>query len=133
HRARHHLPPGPARDLEPRPPAPRRLHLYLDLFLVELARAQSLAEALLGSGAGIGADQGIDDPFLGSELRPRQHVLASLLAGLRDRGLDQVAHDLLDVAADITDLGELGGLDLDERRAGELGKAAGDLGLADAG
>src|SRR4029078_4324675 len=34
---------------------------------------------------------------------------------------------------DITDLGELGRLDLDERRAGELGQAAGDLRLADAG
>ena len=56
-----------------------------------------------------------------------------LLARLRDRDLDQVAHDLLDVAADIADLGELGGLDLEEGRAGEPGEAAGNLGLADAG
>ena len=47
--------------------------------------------------------------------------------------LDQIAHDLLDVAADIADLGELGRLDLEERRAGKLGEAAGNLGLADAG
>ena len=55
------------------------------------------------------------------------------LARQRDGDLDEVAHDLLDVAADIADLGELGGLDLEERRAGELRQAARDLGLADAG
>ena len=75
----------------------------------------------------------IDHPLLGGLLGARLHVLALLLARLRDRDLDQVAHDLLDVAADIADLGELGGLDLDERRAGEPGEAAGNLGLADAG
>ena len=40
---------------------------------------------------------------------------------------------LLDVAADIADLGELGRLDLEERRLGEPGQPAGDLGLAAAG
>ena len=49
------------------------------------------------------------------------------------RDLDQVAHDLLDVAADIADLGEFRRLDLEERRAGELGETARDFGLADAG
>ena len=49
------------------------------------------------------------------------------------RDLDEVADDLLDVAADIADLGELGRLDLEERRLGELRQPAGDLGLADAG
>ena len=63
----------------------------------------------------------------------RLHVLALLLARQRDGDLDEVAHDLLDVAADIADLGELGRLDLEERRAGEPGEPAGDLGLADAG
>jgi hypothetical protein len=47
--------------------------------------------------------------------------------------LDEIADDLLDVAPDIADLGELGRLDLQERRAGELGEAARDLGLAAAG
>jgi hypothetical protein len=37
----------------------------------------------------------------------------------------RIAGDLLDVAADIADLGELGRLDLHERRVGELGEAAG--------
>jgi hypothetical protein len=49
------------------------------------------------------------------------------LPRLRDRHFDQIAHDLLDVAADIADLGELGGLDLDEGRAGKLGQPAGNL------
>ena len=60
-------------------------------------------------------------------------VLALSLARQRDGDLDEVAHDLLDVAADIADLGEFGRLDLEERRAGELGETAGDFGLADAG
>jgi predicted Zn-dependent protease with MMP-like domain len=51
---------------------------------------------------------------------------------LRDRDFDEIADDLLDVAADITDLGEFRGFDLDERRAGEFGEPPRDLGLADA-
>ena len=67
-----------------------------------------------------------------SALAPaRPCACCSRVSAMRD--LDQVAHDLLDVAADIADLGELGRLDLEERRAGELGQAARDLGLADAG
>jgi hypothetical protein len=49
------------------------------------------------------------------------------------RDVDQVAHDRLDVAAHVADLGELGGLDLEEGRVGELREAARDLGLADPG
>ncbi|ESW95109.1 hypothetical protein X769_30495 [Mesorhizobium sp. LSJC268A00] len=60
-------------------------------------------------------------------------VLAHLLAHQADGDLDQIADDLLDIAADIADFGELGGLDLDERRTGESRQAARDLGLADAG
>ena len=47
--------------------------------------------------------------------------------------LDQVADDRVDVLADVADLGELGRLDLDERRVGQPRQAARDLGLADAG
>ena len=57
-------------------------------------------------------------------------VLAHLVARQADRRLDQIAHDLLDVAADIADFGELGRLDLDERCAGKLGQPPCDLGLA---
>jgi hypothetical protein len=50
-----------------------------------------------------------------------------------DRHLGQIAHHRVDVASDVADLGELAGLDLDERRSDELGQPPGDLGLADAG
>ena len=46
---------------------------------------------------------------------------------------DEVAHDRVDVAADVADLGELARLDLDEGAARELREPARDLGLADAG
>src|SRR5206468_2176722 len=60
-------------------------------------------------------------------------VLAFAFAGLRDRDLNEIADDLLDIAADIADFREFGGLDLDEGSAGELCKAPRDLGLTDAG
>ena len=84
-------------------------------------------------GAGVLADQRVDHAILGRLLGARLHVLALPLAGLRDRDLDEIAHDLLDVAADIADLGEFGRLDLDERRAREPREPARNLGLADAG
>jgi hypothetical protein len=45
----------------------------------------------------------------------------------------EIAHDRVDVAADVAHLGELGGLDLEEGRAGEARQPARDLGLADPG
>jgi hypothetical protein len=78
----------------------------------------------------------------------QQHVKQSLLGGLSgatldggtlfvfdqlDRHLGQIAHHRVNIATDVADLGELAGLDLDERRSDELGKPPGDLGLADAG
>ena len=112
---------------------PRGLRLDLDFLVVEFAGAQFLAEGIAGRGAGAGADQRIEHALLGGELGARLHVLALALADLGDRDLDEIADDLLDVAADIADLGEFGGLDLDERRAGELCQPPRDLGLADAG
>ena len=112
---------------------PPRLRLDLDFLVVELAGAQFLAKRIPRRGAGAGADQGIEHAILGGELRAGLHVLALAFAGLRDRDLDQVADDLLDVAADIADLGEFGGFDLDERRAGQFRQPPRDLGLADAG
>src|SRR5262249_13752791 len=47
--------------------------------------------------------------------------------------LDQVANHRLDVASDVADLGELRGLDLDERRLRQARQPTRDLGLADAG
>ena len=79
------------------------------------------------------ADQRVEHALLGGELGLGLHFLPLPVADQADADLDQVADDLLDVAADIADLGELGRLDLEERRAGELGEAARNLGLADAG
>ena len=60
------------------------------------------------------------------------HVLALALPYLGDRDLDEIADDLLDVAADIADFGEFCRLDLDEGRACEFSQTPCDLGLADA-
>ena len=53
-----------------------------------------------------------------------------LLAGLLDRRVGEIADNGVDVAADVADLGELGRLDLDERRVDKSRQAARDLGLA---
>ena len=45
----------------------------------------------------------------------------------------QVAHEVLDVAAHVAGLGELGGVGLDERHADQVGDAADEVGFADAG
>ena len=79
------------------------------------------------------ADQRIDHALLGLQLRLGLDLLALGVAGKPDCRFEQIADDLIDVAADIADLGELGRLDLDERRIGELGQPPRDLGLADAG
>ncbi len=115
-----------------------RRHLDVDLLVVELALAQLLPELLPGrvfvrfSSSG-GRQKGIENPLLGSFLRPRAHAARRLLAGLLDADLDQVAHDAVDVAADVAHFGELGRLDLDERRVGEPRQATGNLGLAHSG
>jgi hypothetical protein len=57
----------------------------------------------------------------------------ALLADHVDGDVDQVTHHRLDIAADVTDLGELRCFDLDERRTGQAGEAACNLGFADAG
>ena len=50
-----------------------------------------------------------------------------------DAAFGEIADHALHVSADIADLGVLGRLHLDERRADELGEPAGDLRLSDAG
>ena len=74
-------------------------------------------------------EQPFGDAFLGLGLDDD----ALLLLDHADGDVGQVADHAFDVAADVADLGVLGGLDLEERGADELGQPAGDLGLADAG
>ena len=108
-------------------------HLDLDLLVVELAGDEPLAEALARRRAGMLADQRVEHALLGLPMRLRLHVPTLLVAHQEDARLDEVADHLLDVAADIADLGEFRRLHLDEGRIRELGEAAGDLRLADAG
>ena len=121
----------------------KRRDLDLHFAVVERAFAQHLAEFL--------ARGGVDRLHVGEvhlAHRRQQHVEQALLGGvggvvahlarlglarLLDRDFDQVADDRVDVAADVADLGELGRLDLDERRIGEPRQAARDFRLAHAG
>src|SRR5262249_21588717 len=127
-RDRAHLRPGHARNLEHRKAAATGLRLDLDLLVVELAGAELAAERVARRRARIGPDQSIQHALFGGELGARLHVLALPLAHLDDRDLDEIADDLLDVAADIADLGEFGRLDLDERRIRKLGQPPRELG-----
>jgi hypothetical protein len=70
--------------------------------------------------------------LLGIELRLGLDLFALGVAHEPDAGFEEIADDLVDVAADIADFGEFRRLDLDEGRTGKLGEAARDLGLADA-
>jgi hypothetical protein len=99
----------------------------------ELAGAQHDAETLACLLRRAVTDQRIDDALLRLHLGLGLHRLALLLAGHVDGAFHQVADDLLDVAPDVTDLGELGRLDLDKGRLGEFRQAARDFRLADAG
>ena len=124
---------GHAGDFEAGHAAARVGDLDLDLLVVEFAVAEALAEGVLGGGAGTRADQRVQDALLGLEMRLGADLLALARAHEADARLHEIADDLVHVAADIADLGELGRFHLKEGRVGELGEAAGNLGLADAG
>ncbi len=130
---RAHLRAGHAGNIEQRHAAARGLHLDLDLFVVKLAGAKLFAESLFGRSTGVGADQGVEHTVFGCLLRTGLDILALFLARQCDGDLEQIADDLLDVAADIADFGEFRRFHFEKRRAGELGEAARNLGLADAG
>ena len=113
-----------------------RGEVELDVLVVQLALAQALAQRLarrvVTVGTGMGARQkNIEDAILGRVLGARLAAAHAHLALLLDGHFDEVADDGVDILADITDLGELGRLDLDEGRPGQLGQTPGDLGLAD--
>ena len=125
---------GHARNFEAGKTAAARVrNLDFDLLIVELAVAQPLAEGFLGGWAGVGAHQRVQDALLGQQMRLCAHLLALAGAHKANARLDEVADDLIDVAADIADLGKLRCLDLEERRIGQLGEPARNLRLADAG
>ena len=128
---RHLLHAGWAHDLEPER---HGAQLDLDLALVERALAQHLAE-LLARVVAVRQlrQQRVEDPLLGRVGGARTDLGHFLLARLLHRDVHQLLDDRVHLAADVADLGELGGLDLDEGRARELREAARDLGLADAG
>ena len=124
---------GHAGHVEGRHAAGRFGNLDFDFLVRQLALAQHLAELFAGFAAGVVADQHVQHAFLGVQFGLGGHVLAHALARHVNRGFQQVADDLLDVAADVADLGELGRFHLDERRLCQFGQPTGDLGLADAG
>ena len=110
-----------------------RFQLDLDLGVAQMAVVQPLAERLARRLARALAGQRIEQTahrgFLGLVLDGG----AATFLFEPYRFLDQIARNLLDVATDIAHLGEFGRLDLDERRIGQLGETAADLGLAAAG
>ena len=114
------------------PPPDGRTSISISLSLSSPARS-FLRKASLVEALALAPTSASTHALLGGLLGAHLDVLALAFAGQRDADLDQVAHDLLDVAADIADLGELGRLDLDERRAGEPRQPARNFGLADAG
>ena len=116
----------------------------VDFLVVQLAFAQTLAEQL--TGVGIAArrgvfvethasrwQQGVEDAVFGGVFGAMADLGHFLFAQQLDRRVGQVTNDRLDVAADITDFGELGGFDLDERRVGQLRQATSDLGFTNTG
>ena len=118
-------------------------HLDLDLLVVEASLAQHLAEFLPRRRVGrlhvVEAhlarrrQEHVEHALLGRVGGAVAHLARLGLARLLDRRFREVAHDRVDVAADVAHLGELGRLDLDERRVGEPREPSRDLGLADAG
>ena len=108
-------------------------HLNFDFALVEFTGPQFLLERVARRLRSVGADERIDDARFGIELRLGLDTFAPRRLHHGDARFEKIPDHLVDVTADVAHLGELRGFDLDERRIGELGKPAGDLGLADAG
>jgi hypothetical protein len=77
--------------------------------------------------------QQIEKPLSHALFRFGFDLLTLLLLDESDRGFSQVANHALDIAANVADLGVLGGFDLDERRADKRRKLPCNLGFAHAG
>ena len=122
------------------------LDVQLDHAVLQLAGFQAglhLVAACAGWRSFSSAFSGSQLPDCGSSRSSSRSVtrsLACVSTSVRcswrdhaDGDLGQVADHAFHVAAVVADLGVLGGLDLEERGADELGQPAGDLGFADAG
>ena len=101
--------------------------------IVQLTRTKFLTKHLPCGFARVASGNGLNNPVFGLGFGARLHVFTHLCAGLQDRGINQITHDLLHVAADIANFGKLGCLNLDKGRAGQLGQTAADFGFTNAG
>src|SRR4029079_1596317 len=121
-----------ARYLEHRHATTAGLHFNLYLFVVPLACSQFLSETLPRGRASARADQCVEDALFCRLLGTRLNVLPFTPEPQLDPDLNQIAHDLFNVATDISDFGEFCCLDFQKRRAGKPRESAGDLSLAGA-
>ena len=106
------------------------LHLELDLFFVEFSGAQALRTDSRAARRSPG--QRIEHAILGAA-SAWASTSRRFFAHLGDGDFHRIAHDLVDVAPDISHFGELGRFHFEERRLGEPGQPARNLGFADAG
>jgi hypothetical protein len=106
-------------------------YLQFDFPLIQSAFPQLLAEFGPGFSAGVIADQGVQHPLLGGQFRLGGDLFAEFFPRHQDGGFQQIANDLLNIAADIADLGEFGCLHLEEGRLGEPCQSPRDFGFAD--
>ena len=105
------------------------LHLDIHFPALQLAGEHPVAEGQACRLAGVLAHQRVQQPVQRGGFRGIAHARPLQVAGQADGFLHQVADDGIHVAAHIAHLGELGGLDLQERRLGQLRQPAGDLGF----
>ena len=119
-------------------------HLDLDLPLIELTFTQLFPEVLPCRALRLVGlhhakllaghrNQDIQHPVLGDILSTLTHLLFGRLAGLLDGNVSQIPDDGVDIFANITHFGELGGFDLDEGRIRQACQTARDFRLADTG
>ena len=103
--------------------------LKFDHGVIQLAQFQLSAEHIAGSLASIRAGDGFNHALFGGSMCVGFDLFAHVLAGGVDRGINQIADDLLNIAANITNFGELRGFNLDKRRFGQTRQAAADFGF----
>ena len=118
-------------------------HFDFDLFVVQLAFTQALAEQLASvcvlRGSGFFAkgarrwQQGVEDALFGRVFGTVANFDDFLFAQQFDGSVCQIANDRLYVAAHIAHFRELGGFYLDERCIGEFSQATCNFGFTDTG